>query len=112
MPRELAPGRPSKNSNVSPEFCPGILPECVPVPLYPMYECENIAEIIRHSAEIKRYSDGKTKLQVTVSLGISSLQENSPANPDKLLSQANQALYKDKENGRNRVESYVAVGDR
>ncbi len=77
-----------------------------------LQECENIAEIIRHSAEIKRYSDGKTKLQVTVSIGISSLQENSPANPDKLLSQADQALYKAKENGRNRVESYVAVGDR
>ncbi len=71
--------------------------------------CEKIAETIRNSAETKRYSDGRSKLQVTISIGISSLQENRPENPDKLLSQADQALYKAKENGRNRVEIFSSL---
>ncbi len=51
-------------------------------------------------------------IQVTVSLGVSSL-EQAPGNPSELLSQADKALYKAKNGGRNRVIEYSkAIEDR
>ena len=51
-------------------------------------------------------------IQVTVSLGVSSL-EHAPGNPSELLNQADKALYKAKNNGRNRVIEYsTAIDDR
>lgn len=65
-----------------------------------------IAEKLRSSAESLIYNDGATELQVTVSIGVASLQENKPVNAEKLVSMADTALYKAKENGRNRVEVF------
>ena len=47
-------------------------------------------------------------LQLTASLGVTSLVD-SQSNIDVLLNQADQALYRSKDGGRNRVTSYVAV---
>ncbi len=65
-----------------------------------------IAEQIRKSAEGCIYNDGKTELQVTISMGVASLQQHLPETPDKLLTMADEALYKAKAGGRNRVEVY------
>lgn len=69
-------------------------------------ECKSIAEQIRSSAESIIYNDGSTELQITVSIGISSLQEHQPKSPERLVAMADEALYKAKGNGRNRVEFF------
>ncbi|MBU1139033.1 MAG: GGDEF domain-containing protein [Proteobacteria bacterium] len=61
---------------------------------------------IRSAAESLIYNDGTVELQVTVSVGVASLQENQPNSPEKLVSMADEALYKAKEKGRNRVEVF------
>ena len=67
-----------------------------------------IAEQIRWAAEGHIYTDNTTELQVTISLGVASLTEHQPENPDRILIMADEALYTAKEMGRNRVEVYVA----
>lgn len=69
-------------------------------------ECVDIAKQLHRAAEGHIYSDGNTELQVTISLGIASLQDHQPDNPDRLLIMADEALYAAKERGRNRVEIY------
>ncbi|BHH85972.1 diguanylate cyclase [Desulforhopalus sp. 52FAK] len=69
-------------------------------------ECTIMAEQLRKSAESLIYNDGSTELQVTVSIGVSSLQKHQPKSPEMLLSMADEALYKAKEKGRNRVEVF------
>lgn len=69
-------------------------------------DCVAIAEQLRSSAESHIYNDGTVELQVTVSVGVASLQENQPSTPEKLVSMADEALYKAKEKGRNRVEVF------
>ena len=69
-------------------------------------ESLSVAEQLRKRAEDKIYNDGKTELQVTISAGVSSLQDHKPDHPDKLLTMADKALYQAKKNGRNRVECY------
>lgn len=69
-------------------------------------ECKLVAEQFRSSAESIIYNDNSTELQVTVSIGVSSLQEHHPKSPERLVAMADEALYKAKENGRNRVEFF------
>jgi two-component system, cell cycle response regulator len=69
-------------------------------------ECLFIAEQIRSSAESVIYNNGTIELQVTVSIGVASLKENKPDNPERLVSMADDALYQAKENGRNRVVAF------
>lgn len=76
------------------------------LPRSDLAESKFIAEQLRSSAESLIYNDGTTELQVTVSIGVASLQENRPINPERLVSMADDALYKAKENGRNRVEVF------
>lgn len=76
------------------------------VPNSDLEECRLIAEKLRSCAESIIYDDGTTELQVTVSIGVASLHDNKPINPDRLVSMADDALYKAKEKGRNRVEVF------
>ncbi len=69
-------------------------------------DCLSTAEEIRKKAEGYYYNDGEAELQVTVSLGVASLQDHKPENPDRFLMMADEALYKAKESGRNRVVLY------
>jgi len=63
-----------------------------------------LAESIREKAEKECYSDGKTKLHVTCSIGVSSMLLGKVEKPEDLMTQADEALYRAKERGRNRVE--------
>jgi two-component system chemotaxis response regulator CheY len=44
---------------------------------------------------------------VTISIGVASLQEVTPRTPEALLQRADQALYRAKRSGRNRVEMFI-----
>lgn len=70
-------------------------------------ESKAIAEQLHRAAEGFIYSDGSTELQVTISLGVASLQDHKPENPDRLLIMADEALYAAKAHGRNRVAVYA-----
>lgn len=69
-------------------------------------DCQLIAEQLRSAAESLIYNDGTTELQVTISVGVASLQEHQPDSPEIFVSMADVALYKAKKNGRNRVEIF------
>lgn len=69
-------------------------------------EARELAEYLRRSAEGHIYTNGTIELQVTCSLGVASLQDHKPENPDRLLIMADEALYRAKEKGRNMVEIY------
>ncbi len=61
-----------------------------------------VAERIRKNVESHEYKDEKGSYKVTVSLGVSCL--NVDSNIEELIKRADEALYKSKEGGRNRVE--------
>ncbi len=74
--------------------------------LLPQASCEEAStaagrireEFFASSATLLRRKDG-----VTMSIGVSSLKINQAANADQLVAQADSALYKSKQHGRNRV---------
>ena len=65
-----------------------------------------LAESIREKAEKECYTDGDIELKVTCSIGVSSILLGQVGKYEDLLSQADQALYRAKDLGRNRVETY------
>lgn len=69
-------------------------------------ECIEIAQKLHKNTEGHIYKDGEIELQVTASIGISSLKSHEPVNSDKLISMADEALYQAKKNGRNQIAVY------
>lgn len=61
-------------------------------------------ERIRTQFEAKSFEFNGTTLRVTASFGIAGLQASTPSTLEQLLRDADAALYRAKENGRNRVE--------
>ncbi len=89
------------------------------------YGGEEFALLLRESAEDKaivcaercrkavagaEFNAGGTPLHVTVSAGIATLLDSDIANPEDLISAADQYLYRAKHGGRNRVESKSISG--
>jgi len=74
------------------------------LPETPAAEAARVAERIRASAEKDRFTPdgGSVALNVTVSIGYAWFPENAKT-PDALIEAADQALYRSKESGRNRV---------
>lgn len=64
------------------------------------------AESVRRATEEHIYTDGKTELKVTCSIGVASYLEHRPENFDRFCIMADQALYVAKEEGRNRVKLF------
>ncbi len=67
-----------------------------------------LADRIRKSAGDHLYDDGTNSRKVTASMGIASLKANAPQEARDLLEFADQALYRSKKEGRNRVTLYEA----
>ena len=63
-----------------------------------------IGEEIRRNTEETEIVIDKTVLRITVSIGISTNEEEQNISLKKMFKTADQALYKAKENGRNRIE--------
>jgi diguanylate cyclase (GGDEF)-like protein len=68
------------------------------LPETPSEGAESIAERLRHAVA----AAGWDRREVTVSVGVSSLEDETPS-PAGLVEAADQALYRSKRNGRNRV---------
>jgi diguanylate cyclase (GGDEF)-like protein len=62
-----------------------------------------IAERLRHMVEESSCSHGSQQIKITVSVGATSLPEFSAENESELIQQADEAMYRAKELGRNRV---------
>ncbi|MCK5345279.1 MAG: GGDEF domain-containing protein, partial [Candidatus Heimdallarchaeota archaeon] len=67
------------------------------------------AERIRHLTEKKDMGMPEHSIKVTLSCGISSLIEAEPMGMDELVTQADVALYKAKQAGRNAVRIYGKI---
>ncbi len=68
----------------------------------PLKSAEAFCERVRKHIEGKHVQFGKTKIRVTVSIGLSAFREQDTL--VDLIQRADQALYRAKEGGRNRVE--------
>jgi hypothetical protein len=79
------------------------------LPNFTAVEAQALAERIRGMVEVERF--GPQGLKLTVSLGIG-IFPGDGATPDSLLTAADRALYRAKEEGRNRVCSYDRERDR
>lgn len=81
------------------------------LPGYGLERALFFAEELRRSVEALQVDtrDCDEPLQVTVSVGVAT-QSESDANPDKLVSRADQAMYQAKHQGRNRVCSIEEEG--
>lgn len=66
----------------------------------------HLAETIRRMAEAKCYDEAKKGLQATCSIGVATLLAGKAESLDKLVAQADEALYRAKGEGRNRVEMH------
>lgn len=76
---------------------------CCMLPETDIAEAVLAAERFRKSAmEMENNFDGEI-IKVTISLGVSSVNDDTPS-PERLLKMADDALYKAKKEGRNRVE--------
>jgi two-component system cell cycle response regulator len=65
-----------------------------------------VAERFRTQVEGHLFKDKEHQWPVTVSVGVSSLRANKPSTASNLLELADQALYRAKSTGRNRVVTY------
>lgn len=64
------------------------------------------AEELRRACSGKPFTSGHHSRSVTVSIGVITLHEHNPENPDDFLSMAEKATYQAKSQGRNRVVVY------
>ncbi len=64
------------------------------------------AENLRRACSDKPFTSGHHSRSVTVSIGIVTLREHCPRNPDEFLSMAEKSIYQAKSQGRNRVAVY------
>lgn len=68
-------------------------------------EAGEVAEKIRKRIEAESFDVGTAALAVTASLGVAEYRSGSSLRPDELLKMVDEALYRAKSGGRNRVES-------
>ena len=74
------------------------------LPHTPITGAQVVAERIRRRVEEHYFPGEKVPLQVTVSLGVAAMDDTTLINGQDLVYRADQALYRAKEAGRNRVE--------
>jgi len=65
-----------------------------------------LSKVLWKSAKEARIDYSKDSLQYTLSIGIAQLDTNNPVDLEKLISQADKALYRAKEQGKNRIVKF------
>ncbi|MDD5436950.1 MAG: GGDEF domain-containing protein, partial [Candidatus Omnitrophica bacterium] len=65
-----------------------------------------VAERIRSKVEVNKFVILDQELKITVSLGIASFAGEKATSENEFITYADKALYKAKELGRNRIETY------
>lgn len=68
-------------------------------------EAERVAERLRAAIDAEKFVLGGGSTHVTISLGVTSIEDHPYPTFDKLIDRADQALYMAKQQGRNRVRS-------
>lgn len=77
---------------------------CILLPNTPLEGARKFAETLRSRIEAQVHMAGARQVQVTASLGIGSFNHMDIDDAEALLKQADAALYRAKQQGRNRVE--------
>ena len=72
-------------------------------------DSELVAERLRESVAERPFQTDRGKLPITISLGVTCLGEDRDISVERLLDEADKALYQAKNAGRNRTEIYLAV---
>jgi len=67
-----------------------------------------LCERIRQAVENHDFSTGKDIIKITISMGIFFKNSKDTINSQSMIKKADEALYKAKQNGRNRVEVFVS----
>ncbi len=78
---------------------------CVLMPQSQAKEAKKLAERLREKIELTQVSKSQPELRITMSIGLADF-EREQKTAKELLTNADQALYRAKENGRNRVEVF------
>jgi two-component system, cell cycle response regulator len=68
-----------------------------------------VAERLREDVRVISFNPPLEQLSITISLGIATFPSEQIEDEDSLIRQADEALYRAKQNGRNRVETMAAV---
>lgn len=76
------------------------------LPEHSLKQAVNAVKIIQQSIELHDFSEFAPLLSITVSVGVASVENASDYN--RLLNHADQALYRAKQTGRNKVESELS----
>jgi two-component system chemotaxis response regulator CheY len=74
------------------------------LPETPLLEALQVAEKIRAAVASAPLRTGKAAIPVTISAGVANIPHSQVSEPTELVHAADQALYRAKERGRNRVE--------
>lgn len=77
---------------------------CVLLPNTPLEGARKMAETLRARIEAQVHMNGARRVPVTASFGVGAFDHMGVDDADSLLRVADEALYRAKENGRNRVE--------
>jgi diguanylate cyclase (GGDEF)-like protein len=72
-------------------------------------KAHNLAERLRSKLAAHTFIVDGTPLNITISLGVSTLKATQPKNSDALISEADAALYEAKTRGRNQIRDYKHI---
>ena len=80
------------------------------LPETPLYEAQTIAERLRTEVQDHIFNGSLQGQVITISLGVATYPSSRIESIDSLFRQADEALYRAKQNGRNRVEIMTGEG--
>ena len=84
---------------------------CVILPETDNQGAQALADEIRQTVANQGFEISKTPLNITISCGVSTYQQEKDATPEQLFFAADKALYQAKHNGRNQVRSCAIAVD-